>query len=380
MKLNFFNRKKEVVPQTMELQRPTQTTEFKGGRMIGVGLGDPYCPEQKGGYGYIYGPSNLYPQQLLTAYSTSPIHQSCVNFKTLNTSGNGVEVDMESFNLNQKISATQLLKQLNDSIEGLTNDFFIHSRFYFEIHWNTDFTKIIKIKYLPAETIRIYNVDNNFEPTEYIYCFDWKQPGRFGYKMFPKFNQSNKTNTIQLYEYQAATPGKKIYTLPTYRSALDWISLDGSMAIYHNANIQNSLNPSLIVKFFEIPDTEEKKESIRESLVDSFGGPEKTGRVMTFFSPDKDSAPEVTQLQPNLLDKTFLQLTDTVQRSICYAHSINADLLGLKTPSSLGNNAGQMAELKKQFVDSIIKPAKNKIETELNYLTSFNGVTGFKLN
>jgi hypothetical protein len=371
-----FLKRKEKPVQEVQLK---QGVDFAGAKINQIGLSDPYCPEIKSSYGFIYGERNLYPQQLLKAYSTSPIHQACINYKVLLTTGEGVYLDRTNLGLDKQIVAEQLIHFLNKSIDCIVNDFFIHNRFYLQITWNADFTKIIKIKPISAEKIRVFDINEDFEPISFNYCFDWKQVGRFGTKVYPIFNTDNKKDKIQLFEYQGPTPGKKIYTLPSYRSSLDWINLDGQMAIYHNANITNSLNPSLVVKFFQLPDTDQKKETIRQQLVDSFAGAEKTGRVMTFFAPDKESAPEVIQLEPNKLDKTFLGLTDTIQRAITYSHNVNPDLLGLKTPGSLGSNAGQLEEIRAQFIESVILPAKYKIEAELNYLSSINGITGIQL-
>lgn len=373
----FLKRKTKMSTEIVETS--ASKVDFAGAKLNQIGLNDPYCPEIKSSYGYIYGDRNLYPQQLLRAYSTSPIHQACINYKVLMTAGEGLFLDRTNLNLDKQIIGEQLMYFFNKAIEGITNDYFIHNRFYLQITWNSNFTKIIKIKHISAEKIRVFDINDNFEPISFNYCFDWKQVGRFGTIKYPIFSTENKKDNVQLFEFQGDTPGKKIYTLPTYRSSLDWVNLDGQMATYHNANITNSLNPSLVVKFFQLPDTDQKKESIRQALVDSFAGAEKTGRVMTFFSPDKETAPEVIQLEPNKLDKTFISLTDTIQRAITYSHNINPDLLGLKTPGSLGTNAGQLSEIKAQFIESVILPAKNKIECELNYLASINGITGIQL-
>lgn len=365
-------------------QEPSTTIDEIKTKPFGVDLSahratlnvtDPYVSEIKSTYGYNFGERNLYPQQLLRFYSTSPIHCAAINYKALLTSGEGIQTLDANLSLEKRIDAEQFKHFLNRSIEGLTYDMYLHSRFYLEVTWNPSYTKIINLKRIPAESIRIFDVDKTFEATEYIYCFDWRQPGRFGTTKYAKFNPEDKKNRVQLYEYQQDIPGKKLYTLPSYRSCLDWVSLDSQMGVYHTANISNSLNPSLIVKFYSTPDTDEKKREIRDSLVNSFGGAANAGRVMTMFSPDKDSAPDVEQLEPSKLDKSFLSLTDTIQRQILYAHNINPDLLGLKTPGSLGTNGGQLEEIKNQFKYSVIRPVKKIIQDEINYLASFNGLS-----
>ena len=367
--------------EKLSAQEPiaTKGLEFSGAKISSLNLSDPYCPEIRGGNGFVFGERNLYPQQLLKAYSQSVMDANCINYKVWMTS-TSFSYDKSAMTFDKQITAEQFNFFLNKAAEGLVFDYFLHNRYYLEITWNKDFSKIIKMEHIPAETIRIYNVDNKMQPTEYIYCYDWRYLGRFGTKVYPKFSSENKKDNVQLFEYQSYTPGKKIYTLPSYRSAMDWIALEGQLGIYHNSNMVNSLNPSFLIRFHQLPDTDEKKEQVRQNLVDTFAGADKAGRLMAIFSPDKDSSPDIEQLEPSKLDKGFLGLVDTTQRAICAAHSVNADLLGLKTAGSLGDSAGQLAEIKTQFINSIILPTKQKIEAEINYLASFNGIGGFTLN
>ena len=94
---------------------------------------------------------------------------------------------------------------------------------------------------------------------------------------------------------------------------------------------------------------------------------------MVTFSDGKELAPTVTQMEANKLDKTFLQLTDTIQRQICYAHSIDPQLLGLKTPGSLGNS-GELEYAYGIFNSAVIQPAQKDIENIFNQFIGINGL------
>lgn len=367
---NIFKR----TPIEQKIEFPKGLQEVSMARTIAYNFTDPYVSEMKNSLGYIFGTDNLYPQELLKLYSTSPIHSASLNYKRLLTAGNGVSSDINNLQVKDQVVASQLLSFFNKNIEKISADYFIHGRFYLEITWNSDFTKIIKVKSIGSEKIRYSDLNGSMEPVIYNYCWDWKQYTRFGIKKYPVFDLSNKKDNIQLFEYQCETPGRKLYTLPDYRSCLDWVNLDSEMGVYHKANITNSLNPSLLVKIYNNPESKEKKDAIRDGLNDSFSGAANTGRALVLFSSDKDSCPDVTQMEPNKLDESFLKLTDTIQRQILYAHNINPDLLGLKTPGSLGGNAGQLETIQKQFNFACILPAKRNIECVLNEIASYNGI------
>jgi phage portal protein BeeE len=145
------------------------------------------------------------------------------------------------------------------------------------------------------------------------------------------------------------------------------------MSEYHKSNIRNSINPSILIQFYEKPGSDEEKQMIVRELNNSFAGARKTGRSMITFSDGKDLSPTVTQMEANKLDKTFLSLTDTIQRQICYSHQIDPMLLGLKTPGSLGNS-GEFLYSFNLFNASQIQPAQRQIENILNKFIQVNGL------
>ena len=318
MKFNFFKKEKSVI---IDSPKNDNIVDFNASNIqTDVNLSSPYLSEIKNSYGYIFGDRNLYPQQLCELYINSPLNAACINYKKLLTCGEGLYFDINSLGIGQQITGQQLYFFFQEMIDNITMDYFVHNRFYIEITWNSTFTKIIKMRHINAEKIRVFDLDDCMEPVSYKYCWDWKMLGRFGTKNYPKFCSENKIDMVQLYEFSGPSVGKKIYSLPTYGSSLNWSYLDAQMGIFHKANIQNGLNPSLLVKFPNNPDTKEKMEAVRQSLVDSFGGSANAGRVMTVFAKDRENLPDITQLPANMLDESFLKLTDVVQRQIAFAH------------------------------------------------------------
>jgi len=323
--------------------------------------------------GYQFGQYGLYPQELNQLYNASPLQNNIINFKSLLTSGDGYELIDEPKTAMEKIALNQLLVQINKVIPEITSDYFIHNRFALKVTWNADNTKVIKVESLPVDGVRILSVTNEMRPLRYVFNFDWEQKSKFDSVEYPAFDQSNTEEKCQVLMFQQKSPGKKIYTLPSYQSAIQWVNLDSEMASYHNSNINNSLNPSMLIQYFEKPNSDEEKSEILHGINQSFAGAAKTGRAMVTFSDGQDLAPTVTQMEPNKLDKTFLGLTDTIQRQICYAHSIDPLILGLKTPGSLGNS-GEFEYAFNLFLESTVKPSQKVLEDVLNELIAINGL------
>ena len=323
--------------------------------------------------GYLYGVNGLFPQELNRLYHQSPLHAAIVNFKKLLTTGNGYSIDSSGLDGMGKISLNQLTSQFDSMLNEIAMDYFIHSRVCIEVVWNKDNTKIIRLKRISPDKIHIDKVDEHMEPTSFLYNWDWTYHTKYQTKKYVAFDAYNKTDACQLYMFQVTSPGQKLYAEPSYQSALNWVVLDGEMSQYHKANILNSINPSILIQYFEKPSTKEEKQQVLYDLNQSFAGARKTGRAMVTFSDGKELAPAVTQMDANKLDKTFLQLTDTIQRQICYAHQLDPQLLGLKTPGSLGNS-GELEYAYHIFNSSVIQPAQKDIENIFNKFISINGL------
>jgi len=372
---DYFIKKPQLEPHTLTVETGvgnTMTDVYSFN--LKTDYTKPFQTNYRNSNGFYFGADNAYPDDLNNLYNSSPLHSRSIQLKKLLTVGEGFDVDgKDKLDGESKIKLNQLLNQFENMYDNLAFDYFLHSRVYIQITWNSNNTKIIKLERIAPEKIRVAEVDNRMQPTSYYYCYDWSQLGRFGKVKIAKFDQQNTKEKVQLYVHQVESAGMKTYALPSYVSGLNWVVLDSEMSAYHKSNITNSLNPSMLIEFFRSPANDEEKQKTLQSLNDSFAGSRNTGKVMVLFNPSVDSAAKVTQLEPNKLDKTFMSLTDTIQRQILYSHSINPILLGLKTAGSLGDS-GEVESSYKLFNKSIIKPAQKDLERIFNSFITTNGL------
>lgn len=369
---NFLNINKQPITETKKVNT-TGISSFEMYRST-----DSAIPVQKTGQkGYT---KEVEPRLLAELYTQSPLHSSIINFKKLLTSGQGYSVNDDNLDMTNKISLNQLTNQFDSMLNEISMDLFIYNTIAIEVTWNKDNTKIIKLERIEPNKLNISELNDKMQPLSFIYNFDWDFPSKYTTKHYPAFDVHNKKDKVQLYYYQVETPGMKIYTVPSYSSAINWIKIDKSMADYHTANIDNSLNPGMLIQFPYSPESAEEKTKILQDINQSFAGAKKAGRAMINFGADKESLPIITQLEPNKLDKTFVALTDTIQRQVCYAHGLDPQLLGLKTPGSLGNSGDFMYSFN-LFNSSVIQPSQIIIENILNKFISTNGILSkIKLN
>lgn len=368
----FFNKKEPMVTPVIQdnkgVNSSINTFDLK------MDFSNSIEPVYKTGRGYLFGINGYYPQELNDLYTRSPLHSAILNFKRLLTIGQGYEIDgLYSLDGLNRIAVNQLTNQFDLMISEITMDYYLHSRICIEVTWNADSTKIVKLERIAPEKIRIDEVNEKMQPISFLYNWDWIYASKYPTKKYPIYSQFNKKDKCQLFFFQIESPGMKLYSDPSYQSALNWVVLDSEMSEYHKSNIRNSINPSILIQFYEKPGSDEEKQMIVRELNNSFAGARKTGRSMITFSDGKDLSPTVTQMEANKLDKTFLSLTDTIQRQICYSHQIDPMLLGLKTPGSLGNS-GEFLYSFNLFNASQIQPAQTQIENILNKFIQVNGL------
>ncbi len=380
MRFNFFRKEEpKMVQMNVPISNDDRGTVFAS-FALKSDYSKPSLTVNKSSNGYTFGDDNLYPQQLNNIYHSCGLHQSILDFKKLLTVGNGFSADTSTLNERQKLAYHALKLQLEDIMNGVAQDYFIHATVALELIFNDDHTKVIKVNRLPGESLRIENVDGRMKPLSFFYSYDWTQLSKYPKVRLPKYDPSNKTDKSQVFYFQVESPGMNIYSLPSYSAGIPWCLMNAQSAVWHTANIDQSLNPSVKVDIYRMPANKEEERNTLTRLNQSFAGAKNAGRAIVMWHQNKETASDFTQLEPNKLDKTFLSLSDTIQREICYSHKIDPIVLGLKTPGSLGQSS-EWAYSFQTFTKGVISPAQKDLERIFNNIFQINGIpTQIKFN
>lgn len=336
-----------------------------------------------------FGDNNQYPNYLNNLYNSSGLHSAIIDFQRNLMIGAGFEFvgsellkPMKKIELEQFINFIDGQRSLDEMLQEVVTDYLIHGTIYFKVFWNSSKSKVLKIKRVEPSQVRVgVNKKDKSEIDRYYLNLDWSQPGVFPTHELPAFNPTEKDgNRTEIYRFVVPNNALLYNTLPAYASATNWINLDGEVSTYHKSNIENSINPSMTIKFYKRPANEEEKRMILRNIKKSYAGSENTGRAMVFFSDDKDSAPDVEPVSVSNIDKQFNVTAESIQRNICYAHKINPMIMGLKTPGSLGNST----ELETSFEiykKGVIEPAQKDIQKVINSFLRLNKIpVAFTLN
>lgn len=307
-----------------------------------------------------FGEDNLYPHILLDMYHGSPFHAAILEFKTKTIIGDGLEITVKGTDLESNILKGKLEDKLNRKFfRRFVQEYLIHERVYVKALRKSE--KGTDFEIIPSEYVRLssQNID-----TEIYVNDDWRRR-RGNYAVLPLYDRYNTKDKIQVFAFQEEKPGFYGYAIPHYASASNWIWLDSEIAYFQKQNIENSINPSAIIKVYQDIQDKEKKESYIRNLQNSFASAKNAGKVMVFFSNGKDLSPDVIISESNKLDRSFAASQENIIRNVAYAHLINPVLMGISTQGKLGAS-NEINEAYTLFQVTWLDDTQDNLECYLN--------------
>ena len=376
-----FNREQPKIQEVVQTTNQQMQFSLLGNNKINYDYNNPLISEVLTTEYIYFGEDNAYPNILNELYYSSPFHSSIINFKQLNLVGGGYEViPNQGATEKQKIDMYQMQFIFNENfINQMGMDFLIHGRLTWKVYWNDDHTKIINIERIEPAWVRATEKNEFGKITKFAIGEDWQNKLRNNrarkYYYIPSFDTYKKEEKVQLWTYQIFSPGLEYYCQPTYANAANWIYLDGQISYYHKSNIENSINPSVVMKFYEKPANKQEEQEFAHRLKRDMSGARNSGKVMVFFSNGKDLAPDIESIEANQLDEAFVVTQEMIVKNIAFAHTLDPVLMGISSPGALGQSQ-QLETAYKIFDNTFVKPNQAKLNNVLNYFMDINKVPG----
>jgi len=319
-----------------------------------------------------FGEGNLYPELLNQMYYSSPLHGAIVDFKTNAVIGGGYNIVTDKLTPQEKLDMYAFEKKIHMTqvVKAVTKQLIIHNRIYFKLHFDEK-RKLIKIENVSPEKVRI-------SPCKKYYYLsdDWST--RIDTEKLKPYHITC-SDSVQLYCYENKSVGQDYYPLPTYTSALNFAFLSGELSYFAKSNIQNSVFPSFAMMFPKRPQSEEEKHMIKETI-DRLKGAANAGKAVAFFANSQEQLPKIESIPTNANDKMFQEASGLNTEQICFAHTIDPILLGVRTAGSLGNGS----DIKQAYVifeKNVVMELRREVETIFNQLLTIAKIPAdFQIN
>jgi hypothetical protein len=365
----WYNRFIGTKPQTTtEVVEGYQSFSTPFGRVGDANLSLPYVNGRYQIAGYIpFGQDNMFPELLNQLYYTSPLHGAIVDFKTNSVVGGGYTLKSEGMTNEDKLKLYTFEKKIKlGKVErAIAQQLTVHHRVYFKLCYNAK-RELYKIYNVSPEKVRIAR-----DKQTYFLCDDWS--ARIDVTSIKKYHPTN-SDLEQLYVYEIMTLGQEWYPLPQYTSALNFAFLSGELSYFAKSNIQNSVFPSFAMMFPKRPQSEEEKSMIKHTI-DRLKGAANAGKAVAFFANSADQLPKIESLPTNGNDKLFHEASALNTEQICFAHTIDPILMGVRTTGSLGGGA----DIKQAYVifeKNVVMPLRVQVEEIVNELLEIAKIPG----
>ena len=278
-----------------------------------------------------FGEGNLYPEMLNQMYYSSPLHGAIVDFKTNAVIGGGFNLTTDKLTPQEKLEMFTFEKKANlkHTVKAVTKQLIIHNRVYFKLFFGEK-RKLIKIENVSPEKVRVSSCKRYYYLSD-----DWST--RIDTEQIKPYHITCK-DSCQLFSYEVKSVGQDYYPLPTYTSALNFAFLSGELSYFAKSNIQNSVFPSFAMMFPKRPQSEEEKHMIKDTI-DRLKGAANAGKAVAFFANSADQLPKIESLPTNGNDKLFHEASALNTEQICFSHTIDPILMGIRTTGSLGSGS-----------------------------------------
>jgi hypothetical protein len=355
-------------PQATEVVEGYQSFSTPFGNVGNANLSLPYVNGRYQIAGYIpFGQDNMFPELLNQLYYTSPLHGAIVDFKTNAIVGGGYTLETSKMSNEDKLKLYTFEKKmkLNKTSKAIAQQLIVHHRVYFKLCYNEK-GELYKIYNVSPEKVRVAR-----DKITYFMCDDWS--ARIDVVPIKRAHPTNR-DLEQLYVYEIMTLGQEWYSLPQYTSALNFAFLSGELSFFAKSNIQNSVFPSFAMMFPKRPQSEEEKHMIKNTI-DRLKGAANAGKAVAFFANSADQLPKIESLPTNSNDKLFHEASALNTEQICFSHTIDPILMGVRTTGALGGGA----DIKQAYVvfeKNVVMPLRDQVEEIVNELLALAKIPG----
>ena len=318
-----------------------------------------------------YGEDNDYFQYLIDRYNGSPTNNAAINGISEMIYGRGLEAtDSE-----EKPEAYAKMRELfrKDCMKKVCYDYKMMGQAALQVIYTKDHSRIAEVRHLPVETLRAEKAELG-KVQGYYYHPNWSDLKRDEKpKRIPAFGTSKEgLEILYIRPYKA---GFYYYSPVDYQGGLQYAELEEEIANYHINNIQNGLQPSMLINFNNGTPAKEIRDEIERSIYEKFSGTSNAGRFILAFNDSKELAASIEPVVLNDAHQQYQFLSDESMKKVMVSHRIVSPMLvGIKDQTGLGNNAQELETASILMDNTVIRPMQVTIIDALEEILEYNEI------
>lgn len=318
-----------------------------------------------------YGDDNMYFKYLIDRYNGSPTNNASINGISEMIYGRGLDAtDSES-----KPTEYKEMRELfrKDCMKKICYDYKMMGQAAVQVIYSKDRSKIAQVAHMPIETLRAEKAVDG-EIKNYYYSSDWsKVKPNDKPKRISAFGTSQ--DSIEILYIRPYRAGFYYYSPVDYQGGLQYAELEEEIANYHISNIQNGLQPSMLINFNNGTPDKEQRDAIERAIYEKFSGTSNAGKFILAFNDSKELAATVDPVMINDAHQQYQFLSDESMKKVMVSHRIVSPMLvGIKDNTGLGNNAEELQTASLLMDNTVIRPMQVTILDALEEILEYNNI------
>ena len=320
-----------------------------------------------------FGLNNSYFNYLNEAYNTSPTNRAVINSIGGMIYGKGIDF----IGSDEKESLLKEIKKLLPAkdLRLIAMDFKTYAQCALQVGYNSDHSKIVKVKHQPIMTIAQGKMDKMGNVQKYWYSANWDDTNNYRPVSIPAFGTSKKQVELLYIQNYTYSSGLMYYSNVDYKAGLQYCTMEKEVSNFHLNNILNGFNPGMLLTFKDgKPDVKEQL-MIEKKVKEKWGGSGNAGSIMIAFTDSDETAPTVETIELSKADKQYEFVSNEATDKILISHRVTSPLLlGIKDAAGFSSNADELKESYKLFNLTVINPFQEILIDGLQEILNFNGV------
>ncbi len=360
---------------TPKKQATTTTTSSSKVHVVNLSsYTTPNISEVQGKDWVQYGDDNNYFQYLIDRYNGSPTNNALINGVVDFIYGKGLDATDSARKPSEYAAMRGLFTK--DTVHRLVADYKMMGQCAIQVVYSQDHNMIVEIAHIPIETLRAEKCNEDGEIEGYYYAKSWEevasrreQPVRI-----PAFGTSREgLEVLYIKPYRA---GFYYYSPVDYQGGLPYAELEEEIANFHINNIQNGLNPSMLINFNNGVPSEEERRQIEMQIANKFSGTNNAGKFILAFNDNAESKATLETVQLSDAHNQYQFLSNEAMQKLMVAHRITSPMLmGIKDSSGLGNNADELKTASILFENIVIKPMQETLLDGFEKILVYNDIS-----
>ena len=321
----------------------------------------------------VYGHDDFFNAVTMT-FNVSTTNSACIEGIADLIYGKGIYSKQPGFN--------DVLQKLipQEETKRVAFDLKLYGNACYQVYWNDEHTKIIKMYHIPVQTIRAEKIGNSPRIENFYYCIDWNDQKKIKEKKkIPAFGTSNEK--MELLYIKNYSPGLYYYSLPDWVAAMQFAISEGEISNLHLNNITNGFLPAVMLNFNNGVPAPEERQTIEDLVQAKFTGTDNAGRFMLSFNDDPATKPTLDVIDISNLHEKYDYVAEYTQDRILVAHRVTSPLLfGVRTKNN--GFSSQSEEMKTAFSilqTMTISPFQNLILNSLDMALTEGGYDNTEL-